>query len=90
MVYDHHHTQTREALMELPGVEPGAVTPFGVMSDQDKNVASFLDKSIIKTPTINAHPLRNDMTTTLDINDLLRFMNAENHCPVLIDFDQGS
>jgi len=30
------------------------------------------------------------MTTTLNINDLLKFMNAENHCPVLIDFDQIS
>ena len=81
---------SRDSLMKLLGVEPGAVTPFGVMNDQDKNVTAFLDKSLIETPTINAHPLRNDMTTTLNINDLLKFMNAENHCPVLIDFDEIS
>ena len=76
--------------MKLLGVEPGAVTPFGVMNDQDKNVSAFLDKSLTETPTINAHPLRNDMTITLNINDLLKFMIAENHCPVLIDFDEIS
>ena len=76
-----------EALMDLLGVKPGAVTPFSVMNDRDKNVTAFFDKSLIEIPTINAHPLRNDMTTTLYISDLLKFMKGENHPPILIDFD---
>ena len=76
-----------EALMELLGVKPGAVTPFSVINDKENRVSAFLDEDLTKTPIINAHPLRNDMTTSLGINDLLKFMTAENHSPTLINFD---
>ena len=79
-----------EALMELLGVKPGAVTPFSVMNDKENKVSAFLDESLIKTPTLNAHPLRNDMTTSLGIGDLLKFMTAENHSPTLINFNEIS
>ena len=76
-----------EALMELLGVKPGAVTPLSVINDKENRVSAFLDEGLIKTPIINAHPLRNDMTTSLSIDDLLKFMTAENHSPTLINFD---
>ena len=73
--------------MGLLGVKPGAVTPFSVINDKENRVSAFLDEDLTKTPIINAHPLRNDMTTSLGINDLLKFMTAENHSPTLINFD---
>ena len=75
--------------MDLLGVKPGAVTPFSVINDKENRVSAFLDEGLIKTPVINAHPLRNDMTTSLSIDDLLKFMTAENHNPTLINFDDA-
>jgi hypothetical protein len=37
--------------------------------------------------TVNAHPLRNDMTIAIATADLERFMIAENHPPGFIDLD---
>ena len=76
-----------ERLMDLLGVKPGAVTPFSVINDKENRVSAFLDKSLIKTPVINAHPLRNDMTISLRVDALLKFMTAENHNPTLINFE---
>ncbi len=68
-------------LRETLGVEPGAVTPLGVVNDREGRVAVVLDRSLLSQDPINAHPLRNDMTTALSPDGLLRFLEAENHPP---------
>jgi len=76
-----------EALNDLLGVEPGAVTPLGVVNDPEGKVEAYLDKSLMEANLINAHPLRNDMTIALSIDDLFRFMTEMGHAPHLIDFE---
>ncbi|MGE4218702.1 MAG: prolyl-tRNA synthetase associated domain-containing protein [Alphaproteobacteria bacterium] len=76
-----------ELLMEMLGVTPGLVTPFGVINDRAGAVTMLLDKGVLEQDPVHAHPLRNDMTTALSPGDLLRFLEAENHAPALIDFD---
>lgn len=75
-----------ELLMEVLGVIPGAVTPLAVISDTEGRVTMVLDEGVLTHQTVNAHPLRNDRTTTLASADLLRFLEAEGHPPVRIDF----
>ena len=79
-----------DALADLLGVEPGAVTPLGVINDTEGVVTAFLDKALMTANVINAHPLRNDMTTAISATDLERFMIAENHPPRIIDFDTAA
>ena len=79
-----------DALADLLGVEPGAVTPLSVINDAESIVTAFLDKSLMTADTVNAHPLRNDMTTAISGTDLERFMIAENHPPEIIDFDTAA
>ena len=79
-----------DALMDLLGVEPGAVTPLGVINDTEGVVTAFLDKALMTADMVNAHPLRNDMTTAFSATDLERFMIAENHPPRIIDFDTAA
>ena len=76
------------ALDDLLGVQPGAVTPLGVINDAEGKVTAFLEKSLMEIDPVNAHPLRNDMTTALSATDLLRFMTETGHEPHLIDFEQ--
>ena len=80
---------SEDALLDLLGVKPGAVTPLGVVNDTDGTVTAFLDKALVDKDPINAHPLRNDMTTALSAADLLRFMEESGHPPELIDFESN-
>ena len=68
-----------EMLMELLGVSPGSVTVFSLVNDTARRVKPFLDAGLMQHRTINAHPLTNDATTSIDRDDLLRFIEATGH-----------
>lgn len=73
-----------EALMELLGVIPGAVTPFAIINDTDRAVTLILDADLMDHETINVHPLRNDATTAIARDDLVRFVEATGHVPTIL------
>ncbi len=72
--------------MEVLGVEPGAVTPFAVLNDSGGRVQVVLDRGMLDIAPLNYHPLRNDRTTAISPEDLLRFLHACGHEPQLVDF----
>jgi Ala-tRNA(Pro) deacylase len=72
-----------EALMELLGVAPGAVTVFGAINDTAGRVKLVLDAALAAEPLINAHPLVNTATTTISSPDLMKFIRATGHEPVV-------
>ena len=74
-------------LMTYLGVEPGAVTPFGVINDTKGKVRMVLDKALLDCDPINAHPLVNDMTVALSPAGLLCFLEAAGHSPQVLDLD---
>lgn len=73
-----------EALMELLGVIPGAVTAFGVINDTENRVRLFIDEALLRHDVINAHPLTNEATTSIGTQDLLRFAKATGHDPSIL------
>ena len=68
-----------EALMEFLGVIPGAVTIFGLINDTGHRVKPFIDAALLTGAVVNAHPLVNTATTSIGMNDLLRFVEATGH-----------
>ena len=72
-----------ELLMTMLGVPPGSVTPFSVLYDEEKKVRVVLDEDMLKLAPLNFHPLRNDRTTAISSADLLRFLNATGHEPII-------
>lgn len=68
-----------EALMELLGVVPGAVTCFGIVNDTNNKVTLIFDEALMAHEIINGHPLRNDATTSIRREDLKRFVEATGH-----------
>ncbi len=74
-----------ERLMKYLGVTPGAVTPFAVINDHDRKVQVVLDRLALEDEPLHFHPLDNAMTTAIAAADLLRFLEAEDHPPQLID-----
>jgi Ala-tRNA(Pro) deacylase len=73
-----------ERLMEYLGVVPGSVTAFGVINDAAGVVRVVLDAELMKHHTINCHPLRNDATTAIARDDLLRFLESTGHAPIIV------
>jgi Ala-tRNA(Pro) deacylase len=70
-----------DLMRELLGVEPGAVTPFGVINDTALRVAVVLDAGMMRHAVLNYHPLINTMTTSIAGADLVRFLEATGHKP---------
>jgi Ala-tRNA(Pro) deacylase len=68
-----------EMMMEYLGVIPGSVTVFGALNDTDGKVTFVLDEDVI-----NGHPLSNDATTSIARDDLLRFLEATGHRPLVL------
>jgi Ala-tRNA(Pro) deacylase len=74
-----------DRLLRYLGVLPGAVTPFGIINDTERKVQVVLDRDLMGFDPVNAHPLVNTMTTALAPQDLVRFLTAEGHAPLLTD-----
>lgn len=73
-----------EKLMEYLGVIPGAVTALGAINDTGNNVTFVLDADLMHDDIINCHPLSNDATTSIGSADLIRFMEATGHKPLVL------
>ena len=73
-----------EALLELLGVTPGAVTAFGVINDTACKVSVLIDAGLMEHDTINAHPLSNEATTSIARDDLMTFIRATGHEPTIL------
>ena len=75
-----------ERLMENLGVRPGAVTPFAMINGVKHNVSLFLDNRLKSRIKIYAHPMVNDKTLELSINDLEMFFEKVGAQRVWVDF----
>ena len=73
-----------ELLREVLGVEPGSVTPFGLINDTTQRVNVVLDAAMMRHERLNYHPLQNTATTTIAAADLLRFLRACGHEPRIV------
>lgn len=79
-----------ELLFEVLGVRPGSVTPFALVNDTAHQVRVVLDRDMLALDPLHYHPLRNDMTTRIAPADLLRFISACGHQPLLVDLEACS
>jgi Ala-tRNA(Pro) deacylase len=79
-----------EALRATLGVEPGAVSPFGAINDAARAVTVVLDAAMMEHATLNYHPLVNTMTTAINRDDLLRFLDATGHKPRIEPVSDGT
>jgi Ala-tRNA(Pro) deacylase len=78
-----------ELLQEVFGVRPGAVTPFGAINDREGRVSIVLDAAMMRQARLNFHPLVNTRTTGLASGDLMKFLRAAGHEPMVVELGQG-
>ena len=72
-----------ERLMDNLGVTPGSVTPLALINDTARRLRFVLDEKLTQCSTVNCHPLRNDMTTCLAPDALLRLLRHWGYDPVV-------
>lgn len=74
-----------ELMAELLGVTPGSVTAFAVMNAPPGRLNVVIDAGLMRHSTLNCHPLVNTATTNIARDDLLRFIRASGHEPVVME-----
>lgn len=65
-----------QLLHQYLGVQPGSVTPFGLICDTEHKVVVLLDVMLFKAEYIGFHPLENNATTVIVPTDLIKFVQA--------------
>ncbi len=83
------------------GVEPGSVTPFAALNDQPSRhqkdggppfdrISVVLDREMMQADLVNYHPLINTATIALSPANLLRFLDATGHQPLITDLGDAT
>jgi Ala-tRNA(Pro) deacylase len=67
------------------GVGAGTATPFAVLNDRGGTIRVVIERALLSAARLGFHPLANTMTTAIAPADLLRFLAATQHPPVLVD-----
>ena len=65
-----------ERMMKYLGLEPGSVSPFGLINDHDNEVYLFLDENIKNAPTLSFHPNDCKGTVVIKNEDFQRYLKA--------------
>ena len=65
-----------ERLMTHLGVEPGSVSPAGLINDRQHHVRVYLDRDLKQATRISFHPNVNTATVTVGREDFDRFLAA--------------
>jgi Ala-tRNA(Pro) deacylase len=79
-----------DRLMETLGVLPGAVSPFAMINGVKKNVNLFLDINLSSFKKIFAHPLENNQTIEISIDQLQNFLKKISVTPNWISIENNN
>ena len=67
---------------------PGAVTPLGLLNDDELKVQLFIDKDFIEKNIIGVHPNNNTATVWLKTNDLINIVKEHGNIVNIVDIER--
>lgn len=65
-----------DSLFDKMLLPPGVVSPFGLLNNQDHDIAVYIDDEIISETRMSFHPNTNEKTIFLHTNDLIKFIES--------------
>ena len=65
-----------ERLMKYLKLEPGHVSPMGLMNDEEKKVEVLIDRDLKDKPLLAVHPNTNEASILITYEDLMKFIKA--------------
>ena len=57
------------------GLQPGSVSPFGLINDVDNHVHLFLDENLKKENSLSFHPNDNRATVVISNDEFIRYLS---------------
>ena len=66
---------SEKRLHKYLGLQPGSVSPFGLIHDEEHHVHLFLDENLQNFDRISFHPNVNTATLVISFRDFLRFLD---------------
>ncbi|MEE4213118.1 MAG: prolyl-tRNA synthetase associated domain-containing protein [Parvularcula sp.] len=79
-----------EVMREALGVEPGHLSPFALINDTASRIgAVVVENALLDHAPIWAHPLRNDASTAISPEELLRFLDLHAQRVIRLDLAVG-
>ncbi len=63
-------------LMAIMGLIPGAVTPLGLLNDEERKVTFYLDRDFMAGDLIGIHPNDNTATVWMKASDLIDIIKS--------------
>jgi len=72
---DRFSFASAERLAKHLGLEPGAVSPFGLINDREKGVRVILDQDLKNAGQVNFHPNVNTATLGISYADFEKFLS---------------
>ncbi len=79
-----------DLLLDVMGLTPGSVTPFGLLNDIGRRLSVVVDIDLHAAETVNFHPLRNDASTTLSSAGLMIFIRSLGYAPIVVNCGAGA
>ena len=74
-------------LMEVMGLIPGAVSPFGILNDVDHKVHFYIDADFFEQPgLIGVHPNDNTATVWVKTEDLVTIIKEQGNQVTVVEF----
>jgi Ala-tRNA(Pro) deacylase len=73
-----------ERLKKYLGVEPGSVSPFGLINDNEHHVHLFIDEKLNEFDRLAFHPNINTATLVISKTDFLKFLDQTGNSYELI------
>jgi Ala-tRNA(Pro) deacylase len=67
---------SEERLDKFLSLKPGSVTPFGLISENAKDIPIVVDKDVLECEYIHFHPFRNTASLKITIQDFIKFCNT--------------
>ncbi len=64
-----------QRLKKYLGVEPGSVSPFGLINDREKHVHVFIDQKLQEFERLAFHPNINTASIVISKSDFIKFLN---------------
>ena len=58
------------------GLQPGSVSPFGLINDTENHVHLFLDTNLQQQDSLSFHPNDNRATVVIGVDEFMRYLNA--------------
>ena len=63
-----------QRMIKYLGLEPGSVSPFGLIHDTENHVHLFLDENLKQAQRLSFHPNLNTASLIIEYNDFIRFL----------------